>query len=91
MGPYISYASAKIANKDNTDDNIEATKLNINGIIGYQMITQGGFTLDIFTGMGYRKVDWGYNSSTGSGFDLGEFKNKGGIGLALGFSFGLAF
>jgi len=53
VGPHISYASAELKNKDNTANNIKASKLNLNGVFGYQMITSGGFTLDIFTGMGF--------------------------------------
>ena len=90
MGPYISYASAKIENNDNSTDKLTATKLSVMGIVGYQMISSGGFALDIFTGMGYRKVDWEFNNDA-TNFDMGGIKNKGGIGLALGFSFGLAF
>lgn len=90
VGPYFSYASATIENKDNAGDHISATKMNINGIIGYQMISSGGFVMDIFTGLGYRKTNWEFSADE-SGFDLGNFKGKGGIGLALGLSFGLAF
>ena len=52
LGPHISYASAQLVSKEVATDKIGAKKLNINACIGYQLITTGGFTLDIFTGMG---------------------------------------
>jgi len=91
VGPYVSYASAQIKSKDNAEDKISATKLNINGIFGYQMITPGGFTLDIFTGIGFRSKKWDLNNEEESSFDIDEFTDKNGIGLALGLSFGYAF
>jgi hypothetical protein len=56
----------------------------------HQLITSGGFTLDIFTGMGYVKRDWSFEGSgTSIAFNLG--KNKSGVNIPLGFSFGYAF
>ncbi|MFN8210966.1 MAG: DUF3575 domain-containing protein [Bacteroidales bacterium] len=90
IGPHFSYASAKIANKQSPETNyVGAKKLCINAVIGYQMITSGGFTLDVFTGVGYVKRDWNYNGTTSGDFDLG--KNRSGINIPLGVSFGYAF
>ena len=88
LGPHLSYATATIKNKDNPDDNIGATKLNINAVIGYQMITSGGFTLDVFTGMGFVSKKWDISGST---FDVEEFSNKNTVNIPFGLSFGYAF
>jgi len=87
-GPHISYASMTMKNKDVTTEKIDGTKLNINGIFGYQMITSGGFTLDLFTGLGFvsRKL-----TGTGEDWDQELFKDKASINVPFGFSFGYAF
>ncbi len=90
VGPHISYASAKIASKDNADDNISATKFNLNGVFGYQLITSGGFTLDLYTGMGFVSRKWEF-SGTDTDFDQDTFKDKASMSIPLGFTFGYAF
>lgn len=88
VGPHVSYASANIKNKDDEAQKIDATKFNINAIIGYQLITSGGFALDIFTGMGFVSRNW---DITGDSFDNEEFKDKAGVSIPFGVSFGFAF
>ncbi|HUU99419.1 MAG TPA: hypothetical protein VMW32_00515 [Bacteroidales bacterium] len=88
VGPHISYASAELKNKDNTANSIKASKFNVNGVFGYQMITSGGFTLDIFTGMGFVSRNW---DITGEDWDQEVFKNKASINIPFSFSFGYAF
>ncbi len=88
LGPHVSYAAAKLESKDNPDDNIKAAKLNLNAVIGYQLITSGGFTLDIFTGMGFVSKKW---EISGTDFDEDTFKDKSSISIPFGFSFGYAF
>lgn len=90
VGPHVSWAAAKIASKDNEDDNIQASKFNLNAVFGYQLITSGGFTLDIYTGMGFVSRKWEF-SGTDSDFDADEFKDKASISIPLGFTFGYAF
>jgi len=87
LAPNISYATASIKNKAHPDDKISGTKVNINGLIGYQMITSGGFTLDVFTGLGFvsRKYE-----VTGD-FDPEDFKTKSTISVPFGLAFGYAF
>lgn len=88
LGPHVSFATATIKNKDNPENYIKAQKININGVIGYQLITSGGFALDIFTGVGYVSRDW---DITGSDFDTDVFKNKNTVTIPFGVSFGYAF
>ena len=88
VGPHISYATATIKNKDNPADYIDATKINFNIIFGYQLITSGGFTLNIYTGLGYKLRD--YDIPTDSDFDFDTI-NKSAPSVPFGVSFGFAF
>jgi hypothetical protein len=89
LGPHISFAKATITNKDVTTDKVGGQKINVNACIGYQMITSGGFTLDIFTGLGFVSRKWSYEGTSSEDFDLGADKN--GVSIPLGVSFGYAF
>jgi hypothetical protein len=90
VAPHFSFAKAMIENKDDPSQNVGAQKINVNLCIGYQLITSGGFTIDLFTGMGFLSRKWDYEGAESSGvFDLG--KNKTGVSIPLGFSFGYAF
>lgn len=92
LGPHVSYAAATIKNKSNVQDNLKASKLNVNAVIGYQLITSGGFTLDIFTGMGFVSRKWDLNTeNTETDFDPGVFKNRVSASIPFGVSFGYAF
>jgi hypothetical protein len=88
LGPHFSYASATLKSKDNDSDRIKANKLNINAVIGYQLITSGGFTLDIFTGMGFVSKKW---DISGTDWDDEVFKDRTSVGIPFGVSFGYAF
>jgi len=89
VGPHFSYAFATLVNKDNVDDKVKAIKMNINGILGYQLITQGGFTFDMYTGFGFKMKKWEYKNEDFTSFDLGASKN--GLSVTFGLSFGYAF
>jgi putative cell wall-binding protein len=89
VGPHLSYATATIVNKDDEADKVKATKININGIIGYQLITDGGFTLDIYTGLGFRIKKWDYPAAIDTDFDFGTSRNSPMV--AFGLNFGYAF
>jgi len=90
LGPHLSYAMAELKNKDNADENMKGKKLNINGVFGYQLITSGGFTLDIFTGMGFVSRKW---EISGTNWDEEQeaFNDKASINVPFGFTFGYAF
>jgi hypothetical protein len=88
LGPHISYASANIKSKDDETQKIAATKLNINAVIGYQLITAGGFTLDIFTGMGFVSRKW---DLAGTDWDTDTFKDRASVSIPFAVSFGYAF
>jgi hypothetical protein len=70
----------------------KASKLNFHVAFGYQIISKGGFALDIFTGIGMKSKKYELSDPTLND-DLGELEldNKSGISVPLGFSFGYAF
>ncbi|TFG42529.1 MAG: DUF3575 domain-containing protein [Bacteroidia bacterium] len=88
VGPHVSYATAQIKNKADETTSVKGTKLNINGLFGYQLITSGGFTLDIYTGMGFVSRKW---EIMGTDWDQDTFKDKASVSIPFGFSFGYAF
>jgi hypothetical protein len=90
LGPHISYATAKLKNKADASEYISGTKLNINGVFGYQLITSGGFTLDIFTGMGFVSRKWEI-SGTEWDEDQNGLNDRASISVPFGFTFGYAF
>jgi hypothetical protein len=61
-------------------------------VFGYQVITKGGFALDIFTGLGLknRKYDTS-DFATNQTFEDLDFDSKSGVSVPLGLSFGYAF
>ncbi|MBA4321255.1 MAG: hypothetical protein C0408_00410 [Odoribacter sp.] len=92
IGPHFSYATAKLKNNKIPDEFFKATKLNINVAFGYQIITKGGFALDIFTGIGLKNKTFDTsNLLTNQMFDEWNLDNKTTIGVPFGFSFGYAF
>ena len=90
LAPNVSYASAKLKNKENTNDTIKGTKLNLNGLIGYQLITSGGFALDIYTGFGYKMRDYTFNLDN-SELDIPELRETDKMTVLFGIAFGYAF
>jgi len=92
VGPHISYATAKLKNNKIPDEFFKASKLNINFAFGYQVITKGGFALDIYTGLGIKNKKFDTSSlSTNKTFSDWKLNNKTSIGVPFGFSFGYAF
>lgn len=89
VGPHVSFANAQLTSKENSSDYIKATKINFNGVFGYQLITSGGFTLDIYTGLGFVSKKWD-TSEVGTDW-TDDLVNKSTINVPFGFSFGYAF
>ena len=90
VGPHGSYASASITSKDVLEDKIGMTKMNVNAVIGYQMITDGGFTLDFYTGFGFKDMKWSFEGDSGEVFEL-DVNDKASPSVAFGLNFGYAF
>ena len=92
IGPHFSYATAKLKNNMRPDEYFKASKLNVNVAFGYQVITKGGFALDIYTGLGVKNKKFDTSSfTTNQTFDEWKLTNKTTIGVPFGFSFGFAF
>lgn len=92
IGPHFSYASAKLKNSKIPDEFFKATKLNINVLFGYQIVSKGGFAIDFYTGLGLKHKT--FNTSdlgTNQSFEDWKLNDKTTIGVPLGFSFGYAF
>ena len=92
LGPHFSYASAKIMNNKIKDEYFVASKMNLDVIFGYQVITKGGFALDIYAGLGLKIKSFDANKfDLGTTFDDWKLKNLTSVGIPFGFSFGYAF
>jgi hypothetical protein len=92
IGPHFSYAAAKLKNSEVPDEYFKATKLNINVLFGYQIVSKGGFAIDFYTGLGLKHKT--FNTSdlgTNQSFEDWKLNDKTTIGVPLGFSFGYAF
>jgi hypothetical protein len=90
VGPHISYAKARLTNKDMTSQYFDASKLNFDVLLGYQLITKGGFTLEVYTGLGVKIRDYSFSQDSGDAFDF-TLPNRVVPNVPFGFSFGYAF
>lgn len=90
VGPHVSYATAELKNKMDATESLKGTKINVNGIFGYQLITSGGFTLDIFTGLGFVSRKWEMLGTTWNEEET-AFQDKASVNVPFGLSFGYAF
>jgi hypothetical protein len=90
IGPHFSYSMSKLSSKEDSDDYIIATNQIVSAALGYQFISKGGFSFDVFTGFGYQAKKWDFN---GEGADLGIEEIKGYQGFKVPFvlNFGYAF
>lgn len=92
VGPHISYAYAKIMNSEVHSSYVGASKLQFHVALGYQVITKGGFALDIFTGIGVKNKSFDMSvMSTDNFFDEFELSNRFTVSIPFGLSFGYAF
>jgi hypothetical protein len=92
IGPYFSYATATFKNGNKSDDNLKTTKMNVAAVLGYQIISKGGFALDIFTGLGFKDLTYSYTAAgTTTRFNLGNLTPKSGVNVNFGLNFGYAF
>ena len=92
IGPHISYAFAKTKNNLVETNYMNATKLNVHCVFGYQVITKGGFALDIYTGIGLKRKTYDFpNQTLNNVFSDLEIKDKTTVSVPLGVTFGYAF
>lgn len=90
VGPHVSFAKARITNRDNSGDYFEASKANLNVMFGYQLITGGGFTLNFYTGLGVKVRDYRFPDGSDDTFDF-DTGNRVVPAVPFGFTFGYAF
>jgi len=91
VGPHFSYAWAKMKSNVNSSDYITASKMNIHIAMGYQVITKGGFALDIFTGLGVKNRTFESPGQLDDWADQLNLTNKFTVSVPFGFTFGYAF
>jgi hypothetical protein len=89
LAPHVSYAKATIESVANPADKAEAVKMNFSGLIGYQLISSGGFALDLYTGLGFKVIDWEFTGNSSDIFELGT--DRAVPSVAFGVNFGYAF
>lgn len=95
IAPHFSYATAKLKSDKNANDYLKASKTNFDAVLGYQLITKGGFALDIYTGLGFKIRDYKL-SENGSVIDIDDLSeilgaNKPKPAIVFGLNFGYAF
>ncbi len=90
VGPHVSYAKARITNRDNADQYFEATKVNFDVMFGYQLITGGGFTLNFYTGLGVKMREYSFPDASDDTFNF-DIGNRVVPAVPFGFTFGYAF
>jgi hypothetical protein len=90
VGPHFSFASANLIVNDVDENKLGIQKINFNGVIGYQIISDGGFALDIFTGLGVKNIKYTIEGDTDEIIDA-EFDDKFTPGVVFGLNFGYAF
>jgi hypothetical protein len=90
VGPHLSFSYSLFKEKENTSNSLAASNLITSAAIGYQFISEGGFSFDFFTGFGYQSKRW---NTSGDGADLGEEDINGFNGFKVPFviNFGYAF
>ena len=89
LAPHASYAKASIVSNANEMDRVDVSKMNFNGVIGYQLITSGGFALDIYAGLGFKVLNWDFSGDSENIFEFGTSKSVPTV--AFGMNFGYAF
>ncbi len=55
IGPHISYAHASIVSNANEMDKVQAVKMNQWGSLHITLISSGGFALDLYADLGFKK------------------------------------
>lgn len=97
FGPHVSYSQAYFSDKylTNYQIHIRATHFNVNMLLGYQIIVWDKFSIDFFTGLGYKKNLWQENSAANGVYqtinmdDIPLYSLP--VKFTLGVNFGIAF
>ena len=95
LSPHISYATAKVSTKhfNSQDVFVRINQFNLNALIGWQWIYNRDYTLEVFSGLGYKDNFWeihdAQNTISLANDDLGKWYT-GSVKLSFGFYFGIA-
>lgn len=95
IGPLVSYSAARFGTRYSRqfDHYVQASHFNANMMLGYQAVGDGGFSVDAFIGVGYKKNTWEYHQSNRSvpiSFDEIPYYSSN-FKFSLGFNLGMAF
>jgi hypothetical protein len=92
VGPHFSYAWAKIKSSIDNSKYFTASKLQFHVALGYELITKGGFALDIFTGIGIKSKNYDFSHLVGDDtYEDWKLNNKFIVSVPFGLTFGYAF
>jgi hypothetical protein len=91
IGPHFSYAWAKMKNSHDNSQYLVASKMNIHVALGYQVISKGGFALDIYSGFGVKNKSFETPEGDIEWLDDLNLINKFTVSVPFGFTFGYAF
>ena len=98
LSPHISYSTVKVSYKQvKITENYDQIKhLNINILFGYQIISRKGFSIDVFTGLGYKNDKWEYHNNNSSYTKISVtniplYTPNSNFKFTLGFNAGWAF
>lgn len=89
LGPHASISYASIKDKADDNNSIEATQNLYSLALGYQFISDGGFSFDIYTGFGAKTYSWQQDGSDISGLE--DISNSSRFQVPLGINFGYNF
>ncbi|MCX6330804.1 MAG: hypothetical protein NTZ85_14980 [Bacteroidia bacterium] len=92
VGPHFSYAWAKIKSSVDNSKYFTASKLQFHVALGYEIITKGGFALDIFTGIGVKSKNYDFSHLGGDDtYKDWKLNDKFVVSVPFGLTFGYAF
>lgn len=90
IAPHFSLARATIQiDGDGTDEKLQAIQALGSFVLGYQVITEGNFALDIYSGFGLKSFVWSYEDPDNSIND--EFNSGIFFRVPVGLNFGYKF
>lgn len=91
VAPNFSFAYAKIRNKNNNDDYLNATYSSASALAGYQFIIAKHFAVDVYAGIGVKYNHYGFNIPVKNSDFYFDRLHWTGPKFWLGFNMGYAF
>ena len=96
IAPQVSYATVKVSTKhfSSRDVYLRITHFNVNLLSGWQWVYSNNYTLDLFTGLGYKDNIWEeHDPQTTISLDNDDVGGwySGNVKFSIGFHLGIAF